>query len=429
MDTEFSNAPPWVKQKFQPGQQLKHPVLFTFVPWIQKDENPIVKQYKQELAKFEEAHIWELAKKMVNPYEFVHTQENSFFHPSLCILKPLSRSFFKMIEILHVFDFFRMIPKQVPKLRSAHVAEGPGGFIEAFYERSEKEKRLIGNVTAMTLKPTHTNIPGWRRASYFLQKHREIKLHYGPDGTGDLYHRENQLSFIQETKPGAHLFTADGGFDFSVDYDDQEKSVFHLLVCSAYIGIQSLTMGGCFVLKIFDITSDHTRILIGVLSRCFREWMLYKPATSRPCNAERYFLGKGFRGIHPSILETLNIFQIQSAKGLYPISENFFTPCESSYLESHYQEQLQSQIAFLQKGISIIQNPTLWKECVEDHFTKSVEWCSTFQVPVLQKKINWNLVEAVVSQMSERVAAQRLQKPDAEKESPPPSDQALPTSL
>ena len=429
MDTELPNAPPWVKQKFQPGQQLKQPALFTFVPWIHQGENASVKKYKLEVAKYEEAHIWELAKKMVNPYEFVHTQENNYFHSSLCILKPLSRSFFKMIEILYVFDFFHQIPKQTPKLRSAHVAEGPGGFIEAFYERCEKEKRLVGNVTAMTLKPTHTNIPGWRRASHFLQKHREIKLHYGPDGTGDLYQQENQKSFVQETKPGAHLFTADGGFDFSIDYDDQEKRVFHLLVCSAYIGIQSLTLGGCFVLKIFDITSEHTRILIGVLSRCFREWMLYKPATSRPCNAERYFLGKGFRGVNPSILETLNHFQIQSEKGYYPISTNFFTQSERSYLESHYEEQLESQIAFLQKGISMIKNPVSWKECVEEHFTKSVEWCSTFQVPVLQKKINWNSVESVVSQMSERVAALQLQKPDVVLENPLPSDQASPTLL
>lgn len=425
MESE-QNATPWVKQKFQPGQQTKQSSLFIFVPWQQGQEDKVVNQYKHEISKYEEARVWELAKKMVNPYEMVHTQDDSHFYPSLCILRPLSRSFFKMVEILHLFQFYTLFPKQIPKLRSAHVCEGPGGFIEAFYERCDREKRLVGNVTAMTLKPTSNNIPGWRRANHFLQKHREIKLQYGPDGTGDIYVRENQKAFVDASKPGAHLFTADGGFDFSINYDEQEKKVFHLLVCSAYIGLQSLVPGGCFVLKIFDINSVHTRILIGVLSRCFREWMLYKPATSRPCNAERYFLGKGFRGLNPSILETLDMFQTQSAKERYPISNTFFTESETAYLESHYQEQLQSQIAFLKKGIELIQNPSLWKETAEENFRKSVEWCSTFQVPIIQKKLNWNLVESVVSQMSERVADRLSQKPDAEIGYPLPCDQAWP---
>ncbi len=424
MESE-QNAPPWVKQKFQPGQQIKTPSMFIFVPWQGGKEDKTVNEYKNKIAQYEESRIWELAKKMVNPYEFVHTQESTNFHSSLCILKPLSRSFFKMIEILYLFHFFTLFTKQIPKLRTAHVCEGPGGFIEAFYERCDREKRNVGSVTAMTLKPTSNNIPGWRRANYFLQKHREIKLHYGPTGTGDIYERENQKSFIETSKPGVHLYTADGGFDFSVDYDEQEKQVFHLLVCSASIGLQVLVPGGCFVLKLFDITSPHTKILIGVLSRCFREWMLYKPATSRPCNAERYFLGKGFRGLTPNLVEVLDTFQRESAKGRYPLCSTFFTESESSYLNSHYQEQLQSQINFLKRGLEFVKNPSLWKESVEDNFKKSLEWCSVFQVPTLQKKLNWNSVEAVVSQMSQRVAALQSQKPDAETNYPLPCDQAL----
>jgi 23S rRNA U2552 (ribose-2'-O)-methylase RlmE/FtsJ len=421
MDTGEQNAPPWVKCKFQPGQHCKS-TLFTYVPWQISNENEEVQHYKLEIAKYEEGHIWELAKKMVNPYEFIHTQDDSQFHSSLCVLKPLSRSYFKMIEMLSLLDFFRQIPKQVSKLRSAHVAEGPGGFIEAFYEACEYEKRIISNVTAMTLKPTSNNVPGWRRASIFLQKHPEIKLHYGIDGTGDIYQKGNQDSFVQTAKHSVHLFTADGGFDFSIDYEDQEKRVFHLLVCSAIIGLRVLGTGGCFVLKIFDINAEHTRILICLLGRCFKEWALYKPATSRPCNSERYFLGKGFRGINPAILETLNTIQNQSLLQRYPISPNFITESEKSYIESHSQELLQNQCAFLKRGIEYIHTPSLWKTHVEDNFKKSLHWCSHFHVPVLQRKLNSAAIEAVVSQMSERVAAQQLQKLDAEKESPRPSD-------
>jgi hypothetical protein len=89
----------------------------------------------------------------------------------------------------------------------------------------------ISRIFAMTLKPTNNHIPGWRRAYSFLQKHPEIKIHYGHDGTGDLYKVENQSSFIDLFGSSkALLFTGDGGFDFSVDYENQEKSMYTLLL-------------------------------------------------------------------------------------------------------------------------------------------------------------------------------------------------------
>ena len=45
---------------------------------------------------------WDNVKKISNPYEFIHTfNKNTFQNDdrSIALLKPLSRSFFKMIEI------------------------------------------------------------------------------------------------------------------------------------------------------------------------------------------------------------------------------------------------------------------------------------------------------------------------------------------
>jgi hypothetical protein len=181
-----------------------------------------------------------------------------------------------------------------------------------------------------------------------------------------------------------------------------------------------------FVLKLFDLNTEHTQLFITLLSRCFREWMLYKPATSRPCNSERYFVGKGYRGQNPAILKMLDCFQEQSAQQRYPTSSDFLTDSERSYLESQYQESLKNQISFLRRGLQYIQQPSLWKDDVEQNFQRSLEWCSHFQVPVLQKKLNLSSVESAVSQMSARVAAQRSQTLDAEREIPRPSDQASP---
>ena len=47
---------------------------------------------------------------------------------SVALIKPLSRSFFKMIEICCSFSLLDSLPIAC---KSFHLAEGPGGFIEA----------------------------------------------------------------------------------------------------------------------------------------------------------------------------------------------------------------------------------------------------------------------------------------------------------
>ena len=61
---------------------------------------------------------WEEVKKITNPYEFIHA-----FNPkskyndnkSVAQIKPLSRSFFKLIEIIHDFCSFLLQDLENPK--------------------------------------------------------------------------------------------------------------------------------------------------------------------------------------------------------------------------------------------------------------------------------------------------------------------------
>lgn len=421
METD-EQKPPWKCVGF--FSNINKPQLPTeYGPWPPEalERDPDLQRWKNQIAIYEKAHIWELAKKMANPYECIYTQDDSHFHPSICMYKPLSRSFYKMIEILSVLQFFERLPKTTHKLRTAHVAEGPGGFIEAFFERAEKNKKLITATTAMTLKPTDSQTPGWRRATSFLQKHREITLHYGTDGTGDMYKKENQESFIQTCKPGVHIFTADGGFDFSTDYLLQEKSIYHLLVCSSLIGLQCLVPGGSFVLKFFDIYAKPTQLLISLIRSCFQGWVLYKPATSRPCNSERYLLCRGFRGLPKEVLSALTLLESQSAKGLYPIVSQLD---DKELFETNIQQIVNLQKAALSDADLYIKDPVLWKSDFRSHFRRSLDWCTTFQMPALQKQPITVAVEAVASQMSARAAALQSRRLGAETGHPPPSDPA-----
>ena len=71
---------------------------------------------------------WDVYKKYTNPYEYIQTQIPNG-NQSVATIKPLSRSYFKMIELLKIHNILTVY-KEV-SINSFHLAEGPGGFIEA----------------------------------------------------------------------------------------------------------------------------------------------------------------------------------------------------------------------------------------------------------------------------------------------------------
>jgi hypothetical protein len=295
-----------------------------------------------------------------------------------------------MIEMLHVLKFFERLPKTLPKVNSAHVAEGPGGFIEAFLDKASSNRLAVGRSLAMTLKPTNNHIPGWRRTFTYLQKHSEIKIHYGEDGTGNIYVAENQRSFVTLCdQQRAHVFTGDGGFDFSVDYEQQEKSVYPLLIASAIIGIQVLQVDGVFILKLFDIFSVPTHYFLRLVTLCFKEWTLYKPSTSRPCNSERYLLCRGFRRTQGTakILEHLTLLQSRCSEGLYPTNDffAFFTEKEKEFLEGHMNMYSRLQSETLIETIQL-QNTNPKEFSWKPHHELAIKWCRFFHVPTTVKQ-------------------------------------------
>lgn len=269
------------------------------------DENTTLVKIPEELVKAKNnietlgpPYLWDFAKKITNPYELVYTYKKDYIPTSISIIHPLSRSYYKMIEILKLTDYFNTRASRL-SLRTAHVCEGPGGFIEAIYDAAGRSKCKIASTHAMTLKSVQPHIPGWRRAQNFLNKNRQVRIEYGADGTGDILKAENRHAYIQSVLASGtvNIFTADGGFDFTSNYIAQEASIFPLLVASIHVGLSVLEVNGLFVLKIFDYFEDATIELLVFLTSCFKGWTIYKPATSRPCNSEQYFIGFNYRGI------------------------------------------------------------------------------------------------------------------------------------
>ena len=166
---------------------------------------------------------WDIYKKYTNPYEYIHTNVPSSRN-AVCRYKPLSRSYFKMIEILkslYILDSFSS-----SQVNSFHLAEGPGGFIEAVCNVRDNPNDLYYGMTLISEKEY---VPGWKKSQEYLNLHPNIILEYGKDKTGDIMNPEN-LRFIRDKYGNSmDLVTGDGGFDFSINFNDQESSASKLI--------------------------------------------------------------------------------------------------------------------------------------------------------------------------------------------------------
>ena len=94
-----------------------------------KTINPSLKKYLNIVKNLIENYLqdWDNIKKYTNTYEFIHTTVPKY-NTSISKIKPISRAFFKLMEIYNTFDIFDNMPNQI---NTFHLAEGPGGFIEA----------------------------------------------------------------------------------------------------------------------------------------------------------------------------------------------------------------------------------------------------------------------------------------------------------
>ena len=407
-----TKQPPWQTIEFHKNK-CDGPINTTFFGTVlgeseqtPRDDEKALYALRERIEEFECADgKWEYYKKMVNPYEFVYTQPKyKDFPTSVCLLNPLSRSYFKMLEILAVSRFFDVTAGE--RLRSAHVCEGPGGFIEGFYDECERRRIAPLSATAMTLRPTQSNVPGWKRAATFLQKYRSVQILYGADNTGNILKYENQDAFIAAC-PKVLLFTGDGGFDFSTDYSMQEAAVFPLLVASVRMGFECMRQGAVFVLKFFDIHRPATTDLLCFLAAHFRSWSIYKPATSRPCNPEQYFIGVDYRGCAGGGLDLLREWSRAVCEG--KMIGRLVTgemPAEfAGTLEAIRARIVRSQIDYLERVFGLIgcgsaASPPPDLKVAE---VMSYDWCRTFSAPVHPDR-----ARAIEASRSDLLAAGRL---------------------
>jgi 23S rRNA U2552 (ribose-2'-O)-methylase RlmE/FtsJ len=339
---------------------------------------------KEKIDKYEKD--WDIFKKYTNPYEYIHTVTPGK-KKSISIHKPLSRSYFKMIEIINTFSL-NSNPKH---MKCFHLAEGPGGFIEALIKmRNNKNDSYIG----MTIldKNYDSNIPAWKKSENFLKQNENVYIESGSDDTGNILSLDNFKYCKENYSSIMDFITADGGFDFSFDFNSQEVSITKLLFAQICFALVMQKKGGTFVLKIFDCFMEHSLDLIYILSSFYDKVYIMKPQTSRYANSEKYLICKGF--LYSSNEQfysyLFNAFEkmVKINSDLYidrflsiPISYYFLSKIEE--LNAIFGQQ---QIENIHYTISLIENKHKHEKInnlIKINIKRCIQWC-------IKNNINYN---------------------------------------
>jgi len=395
----MDNKPHWLEpisaQETSPTQK---PCVGAGQQILQTPLHAQVLATKNEIDRMAPAGQWDDAKKITNAYEYIFLSLQRRMHRSISAKLPLSRSYFKMVEM---WEELRL--GTTPPQRTAHSAEGPGGFLEAILAHTG----CAIPMTAMTLRSTERTIPGWRKSAAFLQANPSVNVTYGADGTGNLYHLANQDAFAAAAAP-ADLYTADGGFDFSADFNGQENTVQRLLVAEILAGLTSLRVApaSTFILKIFDTTHRATLELLWMLSTVFDKTALMKPHTSRPANSERYWIGRGYRGAPAWLIKLLRELTATNAPTGWDAIFDGEPPWPAAWFDGvrDFQTELETvQLAKIQLTLNIIKSTTREqiRSLLVTNVRSSRQWCLTYNVP---------LNPAYQALTDDQIAAQNLEE-------------------
>ena len=338
---------------------------------------------KMEIDKYPER--WEQFKKITNKYEFINTNcilDKKKLNHCVCNYKPISRSYFKMIEILYMFDF-----KFPGSIQSFHLAEGPGGFIEALqkYRKNDKDTYI-----GMTLMQDHKDVPRWNKIQQFMKHHPNISLEYGPKRDGNLYYRHNLDHILAHHKNKYDFITADGGFDNSLDFNKQEEHSINLIFCESLYALIMQKDNGSFVLKVFDIFHKATLEIMYLLCYFYGQVFVFKPHTSREANSERYIVCKFFqrKQNYEAILSKLCLgfkdLSKQNLNRLFRFELNNFFMSKIQEINAIYgQQQVESILLTLNY---IHDSAQIQKDKIDkikiNNLEKCIKWCRDHEQPV-----------------------------------------------
>lgn len=372
--------------------ELRLKIIDSSKNFIFIQNNQLIRQKKEEIDKLENIDNWDKMKKIGNPYELIYTSYNKKRkNDSISSYIPISRSYFKLWEIFYNFDLFKHFQNDQPFIFS-HLAEGPGGFMEASYNYMKKNNNNNNNYYyGITLKPHNEYVPDWNKIKKIFDNDKKVQIDYG-----NLYIYEDVLKYVKKfEEEKAHFVTADGGFDYSNDFNGQELNSCQIIYSEIVIALNVLRKNGCFVIKVFDLFSITSCQFLAILTAHFRIVNIYKPETSRPANSEKYLVCQDFLDNISSeqkynyllIIklwnELLNKLEIKNSSFIF---QSMNVNSQLIHLIAEYNElYVKKQLHYLNNTIKLTQNKPSKEEyyqIIKNQVATAIKWCQKYQVSI-----------------------------------------------
>jgi cap1 methyltransferase len=370
----------------------------------------IISFEKEKIDQLENNENWDKMKKIGNPYELIYTNYNKKRkNDSISKYIPISRSYFKMWEIFYNFDLLKNFDSEKQHIFS-HLAEGPGGFMEATYNyrmKSINKSKIYDKFFGITLKPTNDFIPDWNKIKKIFNYNPNIVIDYG-----NLYFINDVKKYIEKFKiHKAHLVTADGGFDYSSNFNGQEINSCQIIYSECSIALNILRSGGSFVCKVFDLFSISMLQIMYILLNCFQYVYIYKPETSRPANSEKYLVCLYYKD---NLSEEFKNSLINLIDEWYKLSQKISDSNSNSNSDSNsdsesiifknikvhnsviqilnkYNEKyIKNQMFYLNKTIELSKiklEKEHYHEIIQEQVENAKKWCTKYNVEINKESI------------------------------------------
>ena len=365
----------------------------------------------------------------------------------------LSRGFFKLWEILYYFDLIDIKSDFV----SAHLAEGPGSFIQAtiFYRDLFSTKSKTDKYYAITLHPEQ-NFPSLGedeaedkkqmkefedKSSKIIKSKSDVQFKGGyvpplEKAFIRYYDAEQPKRFVQyetvnkltanKTEDrtngdlldpktiklfGGHIsqkvdfITADGGLNWKNE-NTQEQEAVKLIFGEIVSAIKIQKKGGNFVIKFFETFTDMSVKLLLILMSFYDKVHLIKPLTSRMSNSEKYAVCMNFKFTDTDKKYKEYLKKLESVLDLsFKTDKNLANIFPEFIIENSFKAQIISlNLAIANKQFISINNMIKFWQSQDYHgdtYMLSREnqidaarfWISTFLTPSLKKEVANDMVK------------------------------------
>ena len=205
----------------------------------------------------------------------------------------ISRSFFKMWEILQTFNLANQ-----PSMTMVGLAEAPGSFVQAFIKYREKLHDITKDrIHVMSIESKDISISD-ELVKNTKKYPKLLNIITSKLETGDLSHVSTTKyikTIIDNEKRYADLITADGEVARSINNNYSEQDSYALILGEIITALKIQAINGSFVLKVFETFTCITIKMIYLLSSFYENVYIYKPFFSRDTTSEKYIICTKFK--------------------------------------------------------------------------------------------------------------------------------------